>query len=162
ARTAEVVSEAAIGDIRLAWWREALAEVFDGKAPRAHPVLTAIAAAHREAALPRETLNALIDARGRDLDASPFATFAEIDAYLDGTAGNLFRVAVAACGGALDDVIVGSAARSWGYAGLLRAASHWRAKGRSVLPQESGDPHAMVRRARDAYARARAARIPAD
>src|SRR5215470_10547966 len=62
ARTVDVVTQVAIGDIRLQWWREALAEVFDGKQPRAHPALAAIAQAHRETPLPREALDALIDA----------------------------------------------------------------------------------------------------
>jgi phytoene synthase len=159
ARTAEVVTQAAIGDIRLQWWREALAEVFEGKPPRAHPALAAMAEAHRQMPLPRAPLDALIDARGRDLDPAPFASFVEIDAYLEGTAGNLMRVALAACGAPLDDAVIAAAARAWGYAGLLRAASHWRAKGRSVLPQESGDPHALVARARAAYAQAHASRI---
>jgi phytoene synthase len=156
ARTADVVTQPAIGDIRLQWWRDALAEVFEGKRVRAHPVLTEIAEAHRETPLPRDALVALIDTRGRDLDAAPFATFAEIDAYLDGTAGNVMRVAAAACGADLDAKLVNAAARAWGYAGLLRAAAHWRAKGRSVLPQDNADPHAMVERAHSAYAIVRA------
>ncbi|MBI3439098.1 MAG: squalene/phytoene synthase family protein, partial [Proteobacteria bacterium] len=162
ARTADVVTQAAIGDIRLQWWRDALAGIFDGRAPRAHPVLAAIAEAHREAPLPRGALEALIDARGRDLDATPFATFAEIDAYLEATAGSLIRLALAACGTQLDALIVGAAARAWGYAGLLRAATHWRARGRSVLPRENADPHAMVERARVAHAAAKSGAAPAD
>ncbi len=162
ARTADVVTQPAIGDIRLQWWREALGEVFDGKSVRAHPVLAAIAEAHRETQLPRSALEALIDARGRDLDTASFATFAAIDAYLDGTAGNVMRVAAAACGVALDEPLISAAGKAWGYAGLLRAAAHWRAKGRSILPQENDDPHAMMERARAAYASAGAERAPAD
>jgi len=162
ARTADVVTQAAIGDIRLQWWRDALAEVFEGKSVRAHPVLGAIAEVHHETPLPRDALDSLIDTRGRDLDAAPFATFAEIDAYLDGTAGNVLRVAAAACAAQLSAEIVAAAALAWGYAGLLRAAAHWRAKGRSVLPLENADPHAMVERARAAYATARAVPVPAD
>jgi 15-cis-phytoene synthase len=162
ARTADVVTQVQIGDIRLQWWREALAEMFDGEPVRAHPALAAIAQAHAQAPLPRERLEALIDARGRDLEPTPFATFAAIDAYLDGTAGNVMRVAAAACGAALDEELIGAAARAWGYAGLLRAAAHWRAKGRSVLPQENEDPHAMVERSRAAYASARSMRAGAE
>src|SRR4029078_1774993 len=83
ARTADVVTQAQIGDIRLQWWREALAEIFEGAPVRAHPVLAAIARAHRQTPLRQQPLEALIDARGRDLDPAPFATFADIDAYLD-------------------------------------------------------------------------------
>jgi phytoene synthase len=162
ARTADVVTQAAIGDIRLQWWRDALAEVFDGRPVRAHPVLAAIKQVHCETVLPRERLDALIDARGRDLDAKPFATFAEIDAYVDGTAGNVMRIAAAACATELGSAVVNAAARAWGYAGLLRAAWRWRAKGRSVLPLENADPHTMVERARTAYATARSEAVPAD
>jgi phytoene synthase len=161
ARTADVVTQAAIGDIRLQWWRDALAEVFDGKSPRAHPVLAAVAQAHHETPLQRDALEALINTRARDLDGAPFATFAEIDAYLEATAGNLLRAALAACRANIDTPIVSAAARAWGYAGLLRAAPHWRAKGRSVLPNEDADPHRMVERARAAFAAARADAISA-
>jgi phytoene synthase len=156
ARTGDVVSQAAIGDIRLAWWREALGEVFSGGQARPHPVLGAFARAHAQTPLPRDALEALIDARGRDLDPAPFSTFVEIDAYLEATAGNLMRVAASACEATLDTALVAAAARAWGYAGLLRAASQWRARGRSILPRESDNPHAMVERARSAYGRARA------
>src|SRR5262249_35669215 len=48
ARTAETVRQAAIGDIRLQWWRDAAAEVFAGKIVRQHPVVQAFAEAHAE------------------------------------------------------------------------------------------------------------------
>ncbi|MBS0385187.1 MAG: squalene/phytoene synthase family protein [Proteobacteria bacterium] len=162
ARTADVVTQAPIGDIRLQWWREALAEVFDGKPARAHPALAALAQAHLETPLPLEALEALIVARARDLDAAPFATFAEIDTYLEGTAGNVIRIAAAACRSTLTAEVVSASARAWGYAGLLRAAAHWRAKGRSILPKEADDPHAMVAHARASYAQARAQAVSAD
>jgi len=162
ARTADVVTQAAIGDIRLQWWREALAELFDRKRVRAHPVLAALAEAHRETPLPRDALEGLIDTRSRDLDGAPFPAFAEIDTYLEGTGGNVMRVAAAACGAHLDAKLVSAATRAWGYAGLLRAAAHWRAKGRSVLPHDNADPHAMVERARSAYVSVRAQIVPAE
>jgi phytoene synthase len=153
ARTAETVRQAAIGNIRLQWWREAAAEVFAGKTPRAHPVVQAFAAAHAETPFSQDVLGALIDARGADLESAPFLTWSAMDAYLDATAGGLMRLAFAACGVPSADVIV-SAARAWGYAGLMRAGAHWHARGRSFLPP-GGDAHAMLDRARAAYADAR-------
>src|ERR1043165_8072550 len=64
ARTADVVTQVQIGDIRLQWWREALAEMFAGKPVRAHPVLRAIAQAHAQTPLPQMLMEGLIDARG--------------------------------------------------------------------------------------------------
>ena len=45
AKTAEVVSEAMVGRIRLQWWREAIAEIYDGR-PRAHGVVVPPRAAY--------------------------------------------------------------------------------------------------------------------
>jgi phytoene synthase len=161
ARTAETVSQAAIGDIRLAWWREALAEIASGKPPRAHPILQAIFA--RDAAAP--AWERLIAARGRDLDAQPFATWAELEDYLDATAGGVMRVAIAICGvdPGTQEPFVRAAAQAWGCVGLLRAETHWRAKGRTLLPLEGGTLDDLAERARRASGdkRALSAKLPA-
>ncbi|MCG8443887.1 MAG: squalene/phytoene synthase family protein, partial [Caulobacterales bacterium] len=97
ARVAEVVSEPMIGEIRLAWWREALEEIDDpAKTPRRHEVVEALAAACAEPSVrpPRNVLEAVIDARGRDLDDRPFADIAELSAYAEATAGGLMRAAL--------------------------------------------------------------------
>lgn len=155
ARTADTVRLAAIGDIRLQWWREATAEVFAGKPVRKHPVVQSFAAAHAETPFSQITLDAVIDARGADLDLAPFATWEALDSYLDATAGGLMRLACEACGARIDDPAIAPAARAWGYAGLMRAGAHWQARGRSFLPP-GGDPHAMLDRAKDAYEQTRA------
>jgi phytoene synthase len=162
ARTAETVRQAAIGDIRLQWWREAAGEVFAGAAPRPHPVVQAFAAAHAETPFSPALLDILIDARRADLEPAPFAAWENIDAYLDATAGVVMRLAFTACGAREDAQVIQAAARAWGYAGLMRAAPHWRARGRSLLPSD-GDPHAMLARARANYqaARCSARAVPA-
>jgi len=132
ARVAETVKTAAVGDIRLAWWREALAEVHAGAPLRPHPMLAAYAQAHTQMPFPAEVMERLIDARRRDLDADPFAAAAERSDYLDATAGGLMRLAIAACGGIAGEHVA-PAAQAWGCAGLLRAEPSWRARGRSVL-----------------------------
>jgi phytoene synthase len=162
ARTAETVHQAAIGDIRLQWWREAAGEVLAGAAPRAHPVVQAFAEANAETPFAPDLLDSLIDARRADLEPAPFAAWEKLDAYLDATAGVVMRLAFTACGARDEADVIQAAARAWGYAGLMRAASHWRARGRSFLPP-GGDPHAMLARARAAYqdARAGARALPA-
>lgn len=119
ARTAEVVKQAAIGDIRLAWWREAIAEIYAGKAVRAHPVLQAFAAAR--GGWPQAAFNALIEARSRDLDASPFANIDALEAYFDATAGNLMTLALQAAGATDATSFVNAGSRAWGYTAWLRA-----------------------------------------
>lgn len=153
ARTAETVRQAAIGDIRLQWWREATAEVFAGGPARKHPVVQVFAAAHAETPFSPEIVSALIDARGADLEPAPFATWNAMETYLDATSGGIMRLAFTACGAAPSEVIQ-PAARAWGYAGLMRAGAHWRARGRTFLPA-GRDPHEMLERARAAYVAAR-------
>jgi len=163
ARTADTVTQGAIGDIRLAWWREALTEIHDGKPVRAHPTLQAYANAMREAPLPPHVWDRLIDARGKDLDAAPFASLGDLDDYLDATAGGVMRLALSACSATMPEAFIVTAARAWGCAGLLRSEAHWRARGRSFLPNGVSIDQ-IVERARAAYADAKgqAGKLPAD
>ena len=151
ARTAQVVSQPAIGDIRLAWWREALAEIADGKPPRAHPILQAYAATERDAQSVRHLWEIMLETRACDLDAAPFKVWADVEAYIDDTAGNVMRLALRAC----DDhetiaELVDMASRAWGYVGLMRVARGWQAHGRGVLPSQ-GTMEEMRERAKLAY-----------
>jgi len=68
ARAPKVASNPILAEIRLTWWREALDEIFDGRPVRRHPTAQALAAAVRRHGLPRAPLEAMIDARVRELD----------------------------------------------------------------------------------------------
>lgn len=152
AHSVEVVREPALGDMRLEWWRAGVEELGEGKPARA-PALEALKAS----GAPLSLLPAMIATRARDLDAAPFATWAELNAYVEGTAGALMRGAIAACApGVNAERFVGRGAIAWGYTGLLRAAEHWRARARSVVPSE-GSAEEMRALAREAYDAARAA-----
>lgn len=144
AKTAESVSDRTVGAIRLAWWREAIAEIGAGKV-RAHPAAEALAAAHRATALPLALFETILDARVRDFEPAPFASWMEQTAYIDATSGALMRLAVEACGGGASDVLIREAARAWGLCGLLRARRFWEARGRSPFPQEARDVAAAER-----------------
>ena len=119
ARSTELVSQPALGDIRLTWWREAIAGIHDGKIPRAQPALLALSEVVE--AWPREAFDPLIEARRRDLDSQPFASIDAFEAYIDGTAGTVMRLALRACGISVDESLVHAAARAWGYVAWMRA-----------------------------------------
>lgn len=137
ARTRERVSEPMLGQIRLQWWREALAEARAGT-PRAHPVAGALAGWFRDAPPAGADLDSLIDARERDLEDAPFATVAGLMEYVDGTGGALLRAGLAAL--EVDSVAARTAAshagRAYALAGLLRAVPFHGAAGRVMLPAE--------------------------
>lgn len=157
ARVADAVTTPAAGDIRFAWWREALAEIVAGSAARAHPVLQALASAQAQTPFSSETFGALIDARMHELDVQPFTTLAEREAYVAGTAGGVARLAVTAIGvrGEAFEEVAWRAGLAWGYAGLVRAEAAWRARGWRVLVGDEGKAD-MVERARNAYEGVRA------
>ncbi|WP_293450833.1 squalene/phytoene synthase family protein [Phenylobacterium sp.] len=70
-RAPRVASNPLLGEIRLTWWREMLDETYEGRHVRHHPAAQALAAAIERRGLPREPLEAMIDARYRELDATP-------------------------------------------------------------------------------------------
>jgi len=71
ARAPRVASNPLLGEIRLTWWREALDEIFAGKPARMHPTVQALARAVAARSLAREPLEAMIEARYRELDPTP-------------------------------------------------------------------------------------------
>jgi phytoene synthase len=149
ARVREEVSETMVGMIRLQWWRDAIAAMAHGTAPR-HDVVEALASAITETALTSEGLVALIDAREHDLDDEPPATLAALESYAGETSAALTGLALDVLG-AGGDASARKAGRHVGIAfalsGLLRAVPfHARAR-RLYLPVET-----MAREGADAEA----------
>ena len=142
ARAREVASEPALGAIRLQWWREVLDEIFagipNGASVRRHPVAQALAAAVQTAALPRALLEALVDARAAEFERAPFATVAELEAWLDQGAGSLVRLSLLAGGlpaiGEVADRFARAGGVAFGLAGILRALPWWHGRGATPLP----------------------------
>jgi len=94
ARAPRVASNSLLGEIRLTWWREVLDEIFDGRPVRRHPTAQALAAAVARRGLARAPLEAMIDARYRELDAEPMSE-AEALAWARETAGRAAEAAAA-------------------------------------------------------------------
>lgn len=92
ARAPKVASNPLMGEIRLTWWREVLDEAFENRHVRHHPTAEALAAAIRGRSLPRAPLEAMIDARYRELDAEPM-NLADALEWARGTGGAAAEVA---------------------------------------------------------------------
>jgi len=137
AKTAETVSEPLAGQIRLQWWREAIAELREGKR-REHPVVLALAEVLRAHDLPQNLFDQMIDARECDLDEMPFQDMARLETYADATSGNVMRLAARILGaGARLDAAARDAGIAYAIAGLLRAMPYRAAERRLVLPVAS-------------------------
>jgi phytoene synthase len=135
ARTAETVRDPGLDAVRLEWWSEALQELAGGKPPRAHPALAELARSAAPAAV-ITSLRDSVEARARDFDVEPFSTWAELETYVDATAGVVLRAAMALSEDFSADArtFIESAGRAWGFAGLARAASYSAAHGRTRWP----------------------------
>jgi phytoene synthase len=130
-RIAGLVREPLAGEIRLAWWREALDEVFGSGPVRRHPVVEALALAARRRALARGPFEAMIEARHADLDDPGFADEQALERYIDGTAGAVMALAIAVLAGH-DGLAARPAAQAWALTGLWRLQ---QADGQRRLPQ---------------------------
>lgn len=120
ARIAEATSEGMIAEMKLTWWREAVADIHAPQPRiRRHAVTEGLAAIADRVS--QAELDGLLDARFDDIAGHPFATLDDVFAYVDATAGQLMRLALRLCDAGADDDLVLTAGRAWGLTGLLRA-----------------------------------------
>ncbi|TAL39355.1 MAG: phytoene/squalene synthetase [Alphaproteobacteria bacterium] len=136
ARTREVVTETRLGLIRLQWWRDALAAVYDGKPVLKHQVLEPLAAAIAAHHLPREHFDNLIYAREFDLEDRQPATLEGMVKYADFTSTPLVKLALMIAGEKADDDAVSHAGTAYALTGLLRAVHGHLVQRRCYLPED--------------------------
>jgi phytoene synthase len=136
ARIGEQAREPQLGEIRLQWWRDALAA--GQAAPTGHPVADALVAARAAHDLPETVLGAMIDARSLDVHRESLATEEELRAYLLATVGAVFRLGAWIAGARSEDAARASeeAAMAHGLTGLMRALPWHRARGQLLLPAD--------------------------
>ena len=88
ARIRFVVSEAALGEIRMQWWRDAIANNAGGGNPLAEALLETI----DKFALPRTAFDALLTARIFDLYNDPMPTMADFEGYAGETSSAMVQL----------------------------------------------------------------------
>lgn len=91
AAIADKVSEPMIGHIRLAWWREAVAEMVAGATPRQHPVTLALSPVLRTHPELVEDLHAMLHARGVALEEAILTDAAAWTTHAEGMVSALHR-----------------------------------------------------------------------
>ncbi|GBF92775.1 hypothetical protein Rsub_05394 [Raphidocelis subcapitata] len=131
--------ERALAAIRFQWWRDALAQLSRGAPPPAHPVLTALWAASKEAKLSGYHFRRIIDAReeefGRD---KPPLTLEELEERCEATSGQLLYLTLAAGGIASRDAdhAASHLGKAAGISLALRGTPFQAARRRALLPLE--------------------------
>jgi len=154
ARAGEVVSTPQLADIRLAWWRDAIDEIYAAKPARAHPALAAFAGVAPHVP---DRWSEILESRKRD---EAFASWSEVGVFIERTARAIMSMALGAS--ELSDAdhrrlmpVLTDVALAWGHVALAR--SSWFAA-RAPGPLSDG-----VELAAAAYRRAKSgcAAIPA-
>ena len=137
ARAREVVSEPFMGLIRLQWWRDAIAEIYQGRA-RAHEVVRPLAAAIAEHSLDRALFERLIESRERDLDPEPPQNLAALIDYARGSSSTLVELALQILGSPSSAIRESGEAVgiAWALTGLMRAVPFHAARRRLYLPAD--------------------------
>jgi phytoene synthase len=137
AKTAEVVSEAPLGLLRLQWWRDALGAIEAGQEPR-HEVVEPLAKAVRRHNLDPALFGRLIDAREFDLERRAPDDLAALEAYAADTSAGLVHLALQVLG--VDAAAARAAGRhagiAWALVGLMHAVPFHAAAKRRYLPRD--------------------------
>lgn len=158
-RILATVSEPALAEIRLQWWRDAIAGAARDERT-GHPVADAIGEAIRRHSLPVAEFEGLIEARTHDLYADPLAGEAALEAYLDMADGAAFRLSARCRGADPSTALIAAAGQAYGRARLCRTLAQFVARGRNPFPGEAGEAGTIIavqlRAARESLASARA------
>lgn len=93
-RIPNAVSEPPLGEIRLQWWREALAEIAGGDRVRAHPVVGALRETNAFAGDNLAVADRLIEARARLLYERRFSALEDLSQFLCEAEAPVIRLAL--------------------------------------------------------------------
>jgi phytoene synthase len=121
-RIRETVTEPLLGDIRLQWWRDAIADLSSGKTLD-HPVVRALSSVMSDHDLMPDLFLEIINARSQDLDPHPLASVEDLQQYADGVGGNLHSLlySVLAPGDPAGDAAARAMGTSFALTGIIRA-----------------------------------------
>ncbi|QIG51266.1 phytoene/squalene synthase family protein [Nordella sp. HKS 07] len=146
ARIRETVSEAALGEIRLQWWTDAVEALYAGE-KEGHPVIEALAPVITEAGLPKHALINMIEARRFDLYDDPMPSLQQLEGYLGETSSMLIQLSAMILdknrAQRLGD-ISGLAGVAMGITGLLRSLPLQRKRGQCYVPAEMLVRHGLT------------------
>lgn len=157
ARAPWVTQESMIAEMRLQWWRDALAEIAAGGPVRRHDVVTPLS----------EVLSAdlatqadeMIAVRRWDIYRDPFEDAAHFQRYIDQSSGTLMWMAARSLADA-DETVVRDAGYALGLANWFRAIPDLEARKRVPLPDGTAEAvRELARQGLERLARAKRHRI---
>lgn len=136
AKTREVVTDTTIGLIRLQWWRDEIAKIYNGQSGDENPILADLRVTIAAHNLPQDELHTLVYAREFDLENVPPENIQGLEHYADFTNTPLNMLIAAVCGQTVDRDRVRYLSVAYGLIGLLRSVRFHAAQGRCYLPSD--------------------------
>jgi phytoene synthase len=146
-RLRDFVREPLAGEMRLEWWREALAGPRRGEA-MANPVAAALSDTIERFGLPSPAFDNLLTARAFDLYDDPMPSLNDLEGYCGETCSMLFRLGalILARGRDLGGAdAAGHAGVAYAMVGLMRALPLTSARGQVFLPVDILARHGVSR-----------------
>ena len=146
-RVREAITTPLAGEVRLQWWREALAGSGQGDV-WANPVAAALLESIEAYRLPRASLEALLEARQFDLYDDAMPTVNDLEGYAGETSSALIRLAtlvLAPEAGPASAEAAGHAGVAYAVTGLLRAFPVHARRGQCYLPLDLLSAHGLTR-----------------
>jgi phytoene synthase len=140
ARIRDQISQPLGGEIRLQWWSDLLGGLAHGDAA-GNPVAAELLRAIDQHALPPALFARMIDAHRFDLYDEPMQTRAELENYLEGTAGALFELGAHVLDGEgqCDAELLRHAGLAFGLTRVVEALPAHASRGQIVLPLDEFD-----------------------
>jgi phytoene synthase len=142
ARVREHVTQSLAGEIRLQWWIDVLSGKSAGDA-QGNPVAAQLLQTVAACGLSRASLSELVEAHRFDLYDEPMQTTAEMEGFLDQTAGKLFLLGarVLAAGGRFErapllEALAHHASLAHGLTSLIEAMPRHAARRQLYVPLE--------------------------
>jgi phytoene synthase len=145
ARIPDLVSEPALGEIRLQWWRDALETLEEG-GTTGNPIADVLGHAKRSRDIPTPLLLGIIDARSADLDGRGFADMSAMKAYLNKTQGAVFETSARMLGASSAGLgkTANAAGVAYGLARRLQSLPHDAVSGRVMVPLSVLQRHGLL------------------
>jgi 15-cis-phytoene synthase len=142
ARVRELARDPMAGEVRLQWWREAIAGVRPGEAST-HPVAATLLATIAQRGLTVATLIDLIEARAFDLYDDPMPTLDAFAGYARRTSSGLIELGAQALDPGHPDIagLTGPAGIAYAVTGLLRAFALHASRRQLYLPADLLERH---------------------
>lgn len=141
------VSEPMMAEIRLQWWRDAIAALYAGH-PDDHPVIRALADTMVRHKLSRVFFENMIDSCVRDANENGFDTVDRLSRYADSSGASLVLLAIEVLGVGDNEAARRAAMNvgtAWALLSRVRSQPILAAHGHLVLPMELVMKHQVVK-----------------